>query len=139
MTTKTTKKTDIQSAEVAALMAELAAVRAERDALATKAATRKTGNPRRAAWMADATGEDFTATEDTVLGRAQRQERELLCYTVQKVLRAIPNRKLPKLLAELTEMACEGGGIDGETTADALLTEAMTRKTRAPKLPEVQT
>ena len=133
-TTKTTKTAD-DGGELDRLRALLAAAHAERDNLAAKLATKtaRATNPRRAAWMAEPTGEDFTAPADTVMGKAQRQSREELCYTIQKVFRMIPNRELPKLLADLTERACKDGGMDGETVADTMLVEAMTRTKRGPR------
>lgn len=137
MATKTTKPTlnAAEGNELDRLRAQLDAARAERDLLAAKLATKtaKASNPRRAAWMADATAEDFTATAETPLGKAQRQNREELCYTIQKVFRMIPNRALPKLLESLINQAVEGGGMSGDADANAILTEAMTRTKRGPR------
>lgn len=109
MTTETKTPKAIKTTpndELAKVLAELEALKADKAALEAKLAA-KTTNPERADWQREPGDADFTAGAETELGKAQRLERAALLQVVEKTLRAIPYREVPAVLEDLAKRAAQ--------------------------------
>ena len=115
--------------EIEQLRAELAAYKSEIAELKARVESTKTNgskaDPRRAEWQA-LTPEKEMAPAKTLLGKAQRMDRDTLLDTTYKAVRALRHRDVPLLLEKLINEAVTCPFIE-EKTPDQLFAK-LTKK-----------
>lgn len=121
------------------LQALLNATRAENELLRTRAeqASKQASkaDPKRAAWEAVPSAEDFVAAagmlgttneqRDTILDSLSKMSRDELLDAASKAMRAVKHSEIPAVLAELVTRALTGETIHG---AGALVTKVLTKR-----------
>lgn len=113
--------------------AELEAARSEIEALRAQAASGKAGNGRevkRAAWLAPIP-EAKMAKADTTRGKLERLDRADIIQAGYKALHRVRMADLPAMLEAIADKAAEGGGMYGDTTAEAIVGECLEVRGRA--------